>query len=148
MRNFDLGIHDYMDTRGGLDRILAGIGVGTMAMGAFGVRLFDPTSVSFLPPCPLLSLTGFACPGCGLTRGFHALSHGDILTALDFNALVPIWSIVIAYVFVSLLLTAFRGRGLPWRFVTPGVLIGSLVLLLVFGVLRNLSYYPFTVLFP
>lgn len=131
-----------------IERISAAAGIVIIAGGASAVWAFDPAVTHFLPLCPLYALTGFACPGCGLTRGFHALFHGDIVTALDFNALLPIWSIVFGYLFVSLLLTAVRGRGLPWKFVTPSMLFGFLILLLTFGVLRNLPYYPFTILFP
>lgn len=93
-------------------------------------------------------MTGFACPGCGLTRAFHSLFHGDIVTALHFNALIPIWAVIFGFLFVSLILTATRGRGLPWRFIKPSMMLGMLFLMLTFGVLRNLPHYPFTLLFP
>ena len=131
-----------------LERISAAAGVIAMSGGAATVWAFDPATTHFLPVCPLYALTGFACPGCGLTRGFHALFHGDVLTALDLNALIPIWTVVFGYLFLSLVMTATRGRGLPWRFITPAILFGFLIVLLTFGVLRNLPYYPFTILFP
>ena len=129
-------------------RFLAAAGVIAMAGGSATVWAVDPSQTHFLPICPLYALTGFACPGCGLTRGFHALFHGDILTALHFNLLIPIWAVIFGYVFVSLILIATRGRGLPLRFVKPSMLVGMLVLMLSFGVLRNLPYYPFNILFP
>jgi hypothetical protein len=132
----------------GVQRISAAAGAIAMLGGASAVWAFDPARTHFLPVCPLFALTGLACPGCGLTRGFHALFHGDLLTALDFNALLPIWLGVFGYLFASLILSATRGRGLPWRFVSPAMLFGFLVLLITFGVLRNLPYYPFSVLFP
>ncbi|HYJ91638.1 MAG TPA: DUF2752 domain-containing protein [Pyrinomonadaceae bacterium] len=131
-----------------VERLSAAAGVIAMTGGATIVWAFDPSQTHILPVCPLYALTGFACPGCGLTRGFHALFHGNVLTALDFNALIPIWTIVFGYLFLSLVLTAIRGRGLPWRFITPSMLFGFLILLVTFGVLRNLPYYPFTILFP
>jgi hypothetical protein len=126
----------------------AAAGVIAIAGGGAVTWAFDPAKAHFLPPCPLLSLTGFACPGCGLTRGFHALSHGDLITALDLNALVPIWGAVFVYLLVSLAMTAVRGRGLPMRMPSITVLMGFLVILLTFGVLRNLPFYPFSSLFP
>jgi hypothetical protein len=129
-------------------RVLAGVGVATMAIGAAAVWYFDPTSVGFLPVCPLYRTTGYACPGCGLTRGFHALFHGDVLTALDFNALIPLVTIFLGYIFVSMFLIAVRGRALLFSNWNLVLLWGTLGVLIVFGILRNLPYYPFTVLFP
>jgi hypothetical protein len=129
-------------------RVLAGVGVAAMAIGIAAVWYFDPTSVSFLPACPLYKTTGYACPGCGLTRGFHALFHGDVLTALDFNALTPLVAIFLTYIFVAMFSVAARGRALVfgnWNLVLLWVALG---LLIVFGIIRNLPYYPFTVLFP
>jgi Protein of unknown function (DUF2752) len=129
-------------------RALAGAGVAAMAVGAAAVWYFDPTTAGFLPACPLYQTTGFACPGCGMTRGFHALFHGDVVTALDFNALLPLVGILLGYIFFSMFLVATRGRGLlfgKWNLVLLWVTLGVLI---VFGILRNLPYYPFTILFP
>lgn len=123
-------------------------GAAFLAAGSAVVAAVDPSRASFLPVCPLYELTGYACPGCGLTRGFHALFHGDIITALDFNALIPVWAVVFIYVFVSLTLLAVRGRGLPMWPTTPTFLWGFMIVLLAFGVARNIPVYPFAVLFP
>ena len=93
-------------------RVLSGVGAAAMAGGAFAVWYFDPSTAGFFPACPLYTLTGFACPGCGMTRGFHALFHGDILTALDFNAMIPFALLFFGFIFVSLVSVAVRGRGL------------------------------------
>jgi len=119
-----------------------------MALGAGVVWYFDPTQFGFFPACPLLRFTGFACPGCGLTRGLHALLHGDVLTALDFNALVPLFLFVFGYLFASLVSVAVRGRGLMVKKWNLWILWGLLAVMIAFGVLRNLPYYPFSILFP
>lgn len=131
-----------------VERSMAAGGAAFLAGGSIFVALVDPTKFSFLPVCPLYSMTGYACPGCGLTRGFHALFHGDVVTALDFNALIPIWAVIFAYVFVSLVLLAVRGKGLPMWPTAPRFLWTFMIALLVFGVVRNIPVYPFTVLFP
>ena len=133
---------------GGSGRSMAAAAVvGIPAASAF-VAAYDPTQVHFFPLCPLYELTGYACPGCGLTRGFHALFHGDVMTALDFNALIPVWALIIAYVWVSRALHAIRGKGLPMWPTNPKFLWTFFVVLFAFGVLRNIPVYPLTVLFP
>jgi len=132
----------------GHSRLLAVGAVAAMVGGAGLVTYFDPSAEHFFPVCPLYALTGFACPGCGLTRGFHALFHGDILTALHFNALTPIWTVIFGFTFISLVLFAARGRGLSLNKISANWLWVFLGLLMVFGVLRNLPIYPFSLLFP
>ncbi|MBA4182470.1 MAG: DUF2752 domain-containing protein [Acidobacteria bacterium] len=131
-----------------VERILAVAGIAAIGAGAFIVAYFNPTTAGFFPVCPLYYLTGIHCPGCGLTRGFHALFHGDVLTALHFNALLPAYTLVFGFMFVSMILVAVRGRGLSWRIVPPSAMYGFLILAAVFFVLRNLPFYPFTLLAP
>jgi hypothetical protein len=101
-----------------------------------------------MPACLLFVTTGFACSGCGLTRGFHALLHGDISAALGYNALLPLFILVFGFFYVSLFLVAVRGYAFPrWTLSLPAV-YGFLGLLLLFGIIRNIPAYPFTLLFP
>lgn len=131
-----------------VERSLALAGVGVMSAGVFAVGYFDPSSAGFFPPCPFLSLTGFACPGCGLTRGFHALFHGDALGALDYNALLPFFAFFFGYLFISLFLTFARGYGLNFKIFKPWAVYTFLIFAFVFTIVRNLPIYPFNILFP
>src|SRR5215207_614170 len=131
-----------------VERTFAAAGASAMIAGAAAVWYFDPTTAGFFPVCPLYSMTEFACPGCGLTRGFHALFHGDVLTALDYNALIPVFGAFLGYLVLSMFLVAVRGRGLTMGKMNGPLLWATFGLLLVFGVLRNLPIYPFTWLFP
>lgn len=130
------------------ERLFAGTGILTIVAGASVVARFNPMTAGFFPVCPLFKLTGIHCPGCGLTRGFHALFHGDILTALHFNALLPVFAMLIGFIFISFILIVVRGRGLSWRIFPPASLYGFLILAAAFFVLRNLPIYPFTLLAP
>lgn len=129
-------------------RILAGAGAAGAIGGGLFVWYFDPVSSGLFPACPLYSLTGFACPGCGMTRGLHSLLHGDILQALDYNAMLPLILAFFGYLWLSMALYAIRGRGLTPGNVSVVMIWIMLVLLLVFGILRNLPFYPFNILFP
>ena len=131
-----------------LERLFAAAGSTAIISGAAAVWYFDPKTAGFFPVCPLYAMTGLACPGCGLTRGFHALFHGDVLTALDYNALLPFFATMVAFAFASMFYFAFRGRSLPFNLLHPNALWVFFVMMLVFGVARNLPWYPFSILFP
>lgn len=131
-----------------VERVLAAAGALAVSAGTAVVWYYNPSNVNFLPVCPMLSLTGFACPGCGLTRGFHALFHGDIAAALEYNALIPLFALGLGFFFISMLLVALRGNGFPKWAYSPKPLWAFFAILLVFGVVRNLPFYPFSVLFP
>jgi len=129
-------------------RPLAAAGLGVMGTVSGVVWFFNPSNFNFFPVCPLLNLTGFACPGCGLTRGFHAFFHGDLVTAMDYNALIPIFILVFGAVAASLLSLVIRGKSLIRLEDSPKLLIALFVVLVAFGVMRNLPIYPFTFLYP
>ena len=131
-----------------IERILAGAGVLAAGGASAFVWYFNPSTQGFFPVCPLFKLTGLACPGCGLTRGFHALFHGDILTALDFNAMLPVYAVFFVYIFLGMILIAVRGRGITIKILHPAIIAAFLIVSFGFAVLRNLPYYPFSVLYP
>lgn len=131
-----------------IERLSAAGGLAFLSAGCLVVGFFNPSNNGFFPGCPLLDLTGFACPGCGLTRAFHALFHGEFLTALDFNAIIPFFIIGFVYLIVLLLSISIRGRGLKPIIFSPAALWVFTITAVTFGVLRNIPVYPFEVLFP
>lgn len=130
------------------ERSTAGAAAFLMPVGAGLLWYFDPAKAGFFPVCPLFSLTGLACPGCGMTRGLHALLHGDVAAAMGFNALIPLFLLLLGFIFATLISVAMRGKGFMRLNDSPKFLVGFLVLLLGFGFVRNLPLYPFTLLFP
>jgi hypothetical protein len=108
---------------------------GTAAVALVHVR--DPGQPGSYGLCPLLALTGLACPGCGGLRAVHALTHGDLGTAWVLNpavvALLPVavlawaWWLVRSWRDAPPAGPALR-HTLPWLGLTGMVL---------FAVLRN-----------
>lgn len=114
--------------------VLAGV------VAAFGyVGTVDPNEPGHYPVCPLLRLTGLACPGCGGLRSAHAVAHGDIAAAFGSNAVAVVGYAVFAVLWVLWTVRAASGR--PLRIAPRAVhwwAIGSVVL--VFTVVRNLPF--------
>ena len=50
--------------------------------------LFNPAQVPIYPVCLFHQWTGLNCPGCGSLRAMHQLLHGNVLQALQYNALL------------------------------------------------------------
>jgi hypothetical protein len=126
------------DSGSALSRIAVPAGILAAVVGAFAyVGTVDPNEPGHYPACPLYSLTGVYCPGCGGLRSAHAFAHGDFLGALQDNALA-----VVAYLGFAVLWTVWvvrAARGRPLRIDLGPVHLWSLgTLLLVFTVVRNL----------
>jgi len=65
--------------------ILISAGVFTaLALGVF-YRYADPMA-AWMPKCPVYTLTGYLCPGCGTQRALHSLFTGDVAGAWRYNA--------------------------------------------------------------
>lgn len=62
--------------------LLAGVGAAAIAVAARA----DPATIESGPViCPFRLLTGLPCPGCGLTRSWVYLLHGDTSAAMTAN---------------------------------------------------------------
>jgi hypothetical protein len=59
------------------------------AASFLSVEALKSGRVGFVPPCPVRSRTGVACPGCGLTRSVVAFVHGQPRRALRYHPAGP-----------------------------------------------------------
>ena len=100
------------------------------------------------PPCPLHALTGLNCPGCGATRAAHELFHGHIRAAVHLNAPLVLAVPVMLAIGVWQILSVTAAKRV--KAATTNYRWGWLILLLVltFGIVRNIPCYPFTLLAP
>ena len=103
----------------------------------------------YFPKCIFYLATGWYCPGCGSQRAFIALLHGDILTAIHNNLLAIVLSPFLLYALFVFFYNLFSAKK-----ITKKIFYSSLsakvivVLVIVFAVLRNIPFYPFTLLAP
>jgi hypothetical protein len=114
--------------------------------GGLALIRFLPGLLAALPSCMFQKVTGWNCPGCGGTRCVIRLAHGDLVGAVGMNPIVVLYgALAIGWLSVGVLQEA-RGRRAPALPSWTGWLLGGGVLL--FGILRNLPWWPFTLLAP
>lgn len=132
------------------DRVAAVACGCALAGAAVYTALNDPGAPgSRFIPCAFHRATGLWCPGCGLTRGTHALLNGHPLAALGYNLFTPLAlvGIVLAWAVWALRCWGRDVRNpvdrLPTRWSTV-----LLIVVVAYGVVRNIPLAPFRVLAP
>jgi len=115
----------------------------SLAVGATYLFIFEPGQTGFFPACPFRMVTGFACPGCGSTRGLHRLLHGDVIAAFEFNPLMVLSLPFLLYALVRYTAAAVSGRPLQKHFLNPKYIWMLFVVIMSFWVFRNTRFYPF-----
>ena len=64
----------------------------------FFAFLYAITKFFSIPLCPIQSLFGISCPGCGLTRGFISILHLDFYKAIQYHILsIPLFIGIVLY---------------------------------------------------
>lgn len=114
----------------------AAAGAG-LAAAAFVLYRYYPQWRRFFPPCPFYELLHLYCPGCGTTRAAYSLLHGDPAGAWRCN---PILLPSLLFAASLFLMPERAGKTVAVR--------SYIVLLALFWILRNLPFYPFTLLAP
>jgi uncharacterized protein DUF2752 len=116
------------------------VGAAAGAAAAFAVvALVDPNQPGHYPTCPFLWLTGYDCPGCGSLRAMHALSRGDLGTAVGLNGLTMAVLPVLAFIWLRWARRSWAGAPRP-RLAHPAYLWAFLAVVVAFGVVRNLPF--------
>lgn len=107
-----------------------------LALGAYMLR--ETGGAGWMPACIFKKATGLDCPGCGMTRGTHALLNGKVQEAFRFNpvgmVLFPLLMIAVAVGVVGWV----RGKPLPFR-LNPGRWGATVIAAVMIGwwILRN-----------
>jgi uncharacterized protein DUF2752 len=117
-----------------------------IAAGAAFLYFFNPASLAdqaIFPKCPFRLLTGLQCPGCGSTRAFHQLLHGDFLAAFELNPLMVLTLPFILYGLLGFTRSAITGQPQRRVFIPSFYLWAWLVVMIGFWIFRNTPWYPF-----
>ncbi len=113
----------------------AGVAAAALAATAY-VHAVDPNQPGHYPVCPSYALAGIYCPGCGMLRATHDLTHLDLAGAMARNPLAPLFLAALVAAWALWVRSRWTGRRVTW---TPPTwapyVIGGLVVALV--VARN-----------
>ncbi len=130
----------------------AGIVVAIFAV--IGVALgfyynYNPSQHSFFLPCPFKFTTGYHCPGCGSQRAIHQLLHLDFVAAFRLNPLFILSIPLIIYgVGVKIANYIFKTSYRVEFFYSRFFIYGYFSIALIYWVVRNIPYMPFSWLAP
>ena len=97
--------------------------------------------------CLVKALTGFDCPGCGGTRAFWYLMHGNLPEAARHHLFAVFAAPFVVYLYVAWAARRIFDVQLPAFRVTPRMIGYFMAAWGVFMVLRNLPWAPFTMLY-
>lgn len=126
-------------------RFVLGIGIPILVIigVAYLFRFGNPFT------CPVYKYTGLYCTGCGSGRASYDLLHCRIIDALDHNLLMVLWlPFIIYYLFKRYIKIIFNKDILPFVKFSPKAINTIIHILILFTILRNIPFYPFTILAP
>jgi hypothetical protein len=79
------------------------------------VKLSETHTQLGLPPCQFKTVTGVACPSCGMTSSFALLMHGDLVNSLRANFAGTLLALIGLAFLPWSVLSMVRGRWLGTR---------------------------------
>jgi hypothetical protein len=103
----------------------------------------DARGKLLLPPlCTFKNLTGYPCPGCGLTRSFVCLGHGHFQEAMRYHPLGPALFLGVVGALILALIRLKRPHFLTrWRLDILTLTLAAIALLLLWP-FRLLGWLP------
>lgn len=88
-------------------------------------------------PCIFRKITGWKCPGCGITTMIWNMAELDFVTAYQANPFLFLtWPLLLAEI-IYLIVLSYKNRKTPvWNEWLAGIYACALV---IFGIVRNIS---------
>lgn len=97
----------------------------------------------FAIPCVFHKITGWFCPGCGVTRMLFALLRFDFATAFRSNALLFLLLPFGIYLGIDYIIKLYQNKPPVYRKIPDKYWIALLIVTLLYGILRNLALFDF-----
>ncbi|MGN0442697.1 MAG: DUF2752 domain-containing protein [Acutalibacteraceae bacterium] len=94
-------------------------------------------------PCVFHLITGLNCPGCGVSRMIISLINLDFEAAFRYNAALFVLSPVFLILAITIIVRYIKTGSQKLSRGQSAVVITLIVLLLLFGIVRNLPFVDF-----
>ena len=92
----------------------------------------------FCIPCPFRLLTGFLCPGCGITSMVLAVARLDISEAFRCHPVLFVTLPVLLAVYIAETARYIKSGERKWTRADSVVVRCEIVLLVLYGIVRNI----------
>lgn len=111
---------------------------------------YNPDNPNWLAKCSFHEYTSYNCPGCGGQRAIHYLLHGEILQALHHNLIFTLGLPFLLYLYFLVVdVYILKDKKLLRSFMySPKFGFSVVAVIILFLVLRNIPFFPFTYLAP
>jgi hypothetical protein len=113
------------------------------------VWISNPTDAGAADPpgCLVKLTTGLDCPGCGGTRAFYFLMHGNLPEAVRHHAMAVFAAPFLVWLYVAWAVKQVSGRSVPMPRISAKTVSLFLAAWALFMVVRNIPVAPFTSLY-
>lgn len=129
------------------DRVM----LATVCLGVFLVIPMliyrHPGDYRFIPSCPMKTVSGILCPGCGSVRALHFLLRGEVMMSLRCNVLMIPMSIWISVLLMKWYRESFLKQTVNIPYETK-INYTFVAVFLAFFLLRNIPLEPLELLRP
>lgn len=93
--------------------------------------------------CPIKKVTGFYCPGCGITRMCLSILKGEFYQAFRYNPLIFVLLPFFFCYFIDSIFSSLRNRKPFFSRLEPYLWYFLIVLFLGYGLIRNIPLFDF-----
>lgn len=93
--------------------------------------------------CPIKKFLGLYCPGCGVTRMLYSILKGQLYQAFRYNPLIFISLPFFVFYYIDHLYSINKNKKKKLSFLEPDIWYFLIVIFLVYGILRNISFFDF-----
>lgn len=109
----------------------------------FVVYLLISNILGIYIPCLFHEITGFFCPGCGITRMLHSILVLDFYQAFRYNQLIFVFLPVALYLYVDDVVKRKNKQKSAIQLIPRYLWIVIITIFIIFGVIRNIPYFSF-----